>query len=490
MRRYFHAWETTGFTMIHALSRIQYGAACKGVTMLGFLLSERLRTRSNRASRGFARDASGNFTILFALVAPILILFIGMGVDYKVGLSDKSRLDTAADAAALAAVNTAKAYFAANSSTESGSVLSDDAIAAGIAQGLKVFAANKGATLTVSTITPLITMTYANLAFTASVSWSGQVGTHFGPLVGINSMAISGESAATAQLPKYLDFYVVVDTSGSMGIPTSAADQERLIATNPDNAREEAVGYIGGCQFACHFVTYNGFNYTQANNIPLKLNSVGASVQALLAAATSYKVISNQYRIGIYPFIENAIEAAPLSSDFTAANTVAGDLAYYLDQGTANGGMGSGGTHFENLWPDVSPYMQPAGTGLSSTSTSPFIILVTDGVDNNQVYNPANVSWTGSQPKIPSTTFCDNAKNAGYTVAVILIPYVPIVDPEPIWNDEDGVVNTLIATNSIAPPMQSCASSGYFFSASTAADINNAMLTIFYQAVGLARLTQ
>ena len=458
--------------------------------MLGFAPFEHLRLRLGRARRAYARDASGNFAMMFALAAPILILFVGMGVDYKVGLSDKALLDTSADAAALAAVNSAKAYFASNSSTESGTTLSDGAIAAGIAQGLKVFAANKGSTLTVSTVTPLITMTYANLAFTAKVNWAGQVRTHFGPLVGIDSIAISGDSAATAQLPKYLDFYVVVDTSGSMGIPTSAADQEKLIATNPDNAREEAVGYIGGCQFACHFVTYGGFNYTQANNIPLKLNSVGNSVQALLSAANSYKVISNQYRIGIFPFIENAIQAAPLSADFTAANTVAGNLAYYLDQGTTNHGMGSGGTHFENLWPDVSPYMQQAGTGYSSTSTSPFIILVTDGVDNNQIYNPSNVSWTGSQPQVPNTSFCTNAKSEGYTVAVILIPYVPIVDPEPIWNDEDGVVNSLIATNSIAPSMQSCASNGYFFSASTAADINNAMLTIFYQAVGLARLTQ
>jgi hypothetical protein len=38
--------------------------------------------------------------------------------------------------------------------------------------------------------------------------------------------------------------------------------------------------------------------------------------------------------------------------------------------------------------------------------------------------------------------------------------------------------------------MQSCVSTGYFFSAATATDINNAMLTIFYQAIGSARLTQ
>jgi hypothetical protein len=134
--------------------------------------------------------------------------------------------------------------------------------------------------------------------------------------------------------------------------------------------------------------------------------------------------------------------------------------------------------------------MQSAGTGLSPSSTLPFIILVTDGVDNNQVYAPSTGAWTGSQPQTATATFCADAKAANYTVAVILIPYDPIVDPEPIWNNEDGVVNSLIATNRIAPTMQSCASNGYFFTASTPADIDNAMQTIFYQATEASRLTR
>jgi Flp pilus assembly protein TadG len=411
------------------------------------------------AARGFGCDIRGNFTILLAMSAPALILLIGMGIDYWVGLSDKTRVDTAADAAALAAVNAAKAYYAANAGSQSGTALEAAAESAGMVQGAKAFAADVGSTALVSPVTPKIQISFANLSFTATLTWSGKVATHFGPIAGFSSIGIAGAAAATATLPKYLDFYVVVDTSGSMGIPTNASDQQLLIATNPDNPLEEANGYAGGCQFACHFQGYQGFAYTQ-------------------------------FRIGIYPFIVDAIQAAPLSADFTQANSVAGNLANYLDQGTSNGGMGSGGTHFENLSGDMRPYMQSAGTGMSSSSTSPFIILVTDGVDNSQVYAPSTGAWTGSQPQTPSTAFCAAAKSANYTVAVILIPYDPIVDPEPIWNNEDGAVNSLINTNTIAPAMQSCASSGYFFTASTSTDINNAMQTIFYQATQASRLTQ
>ena len=308
-----------------------------------------------RSLGAFTRDRRGNFTILFALIAPLLVVIVGMGVDYYAALSDKSRLDTAADAAALAAVNTAKAYYATNAGSQSGTTLGNNAAAAGQAQGLKVFAANVGSTVLAGSVVPTISVpSPASLTFTASVSWTAQVTSHFGPLVGRSFINISGAAQATTGLPKYLDFYVVVDTSGSMGIPTNAGDQQTLIETNPDNPIEAAAGYAGGCQFACHFNGYQGFTYTQNSNIQLKLNSVGASLQALLDTATSSEAIANQFRVGIYPFIVNPIVAAPLSSDLSASGTVSSvaapsTLAGYLDQGGTNSGMGSGGNSFREF---------------------------------------------------------------------------------------------------------------------------------------------
>jgi hypothetical protein len=222
--------------------------------------------------------------------------------------------------------------------------------------------------------------------------------------------------------------------------------------------------------------------------------------------------VANEFRVGIYPFIVHAIQAVGLSTDLSQTSpvyTAASNLQNYIDNGTANGGLGSGGTHFEYLWNDLASarYLLPPGTGLSATSRSPFIIMVTDGVDNSQTYAP----FTGSWPQLPDTTssasFCTQAKTAGYTVAVLFIPYSPIVDPQPIWNYEDAAVNYLIdPTQYVAPPspynpsvplggnasinMSKCASAGYFFSAGTAAEINAAMQTIFYQAVEQSRLTQ
>ena len=47
-----------------------------------------------------------------------------------------------------------------------------------------------------------------------------------------------------------------------------------------------------------------------------------------------------------------------------------------------------------------------------------------------------------------------------------------------------------VTSNTVTPAMQSCASSGFFFSSSSTAQIQTAMQAIFAQAIQLTRLTQ
>jgi Flp pilus assembly protein TadG len=450
-----------------------------------------------RAIGPLSRDRRGNVAMMFALTAVPLIALMGLGIDYYRDLSNKARLDAAADAAALSAISTAQAYINANSASQVDPTLTANAIAAGKAQAVKAFAANAGTVELAAPTTPQVGLTRPpnTQTFNATVAYSAQIPTAFGGLVGVNTLNITGSSGSSLTMGKYLDFYLVLDVSGSMGIPTSTDGQNLLATINPDNAFYVTT-YRTGCNFACHFSGYSGFAATRPNshNIPLRVDTVGTAVQSLLATATGTETLTNQYRIGIYPFIVHAIQAAPLSPTFTTANTVAGNFANYLDQGTTNGGMGSGGTHFENLWGDMQSYLQPVGTGASASSPQPFIFLVTDGADNNQVYTPSTGAWTGSQPQLPSQTFCTNAKNAGYTVAVLYIPYVAIANPNSTFaNDEDDKVNAIIPSIpgvlGGVQGVQGCASPGFFFEASTSNDINNAIQAMFLMAVQKARLT-
>jgi hypothetical protein len=69
---------------------------------------------------------------------------------------------------------------------------------------------------------------------------------------GFNNITVAGTSTASFTLPTYINFYLMLDVSGSMSFPSTPAEQARLMAVNPDD-NLGSPGYPQGCQFACHF---------------------------------------------------------------------------------------------------------------------------------------------------------------------------------------------------------------------------------------------
>jgi Flp pilus assembly protein TadG len=442
----------------------------------------------SRILRRFADDRSATAVVLLAFSAIPIIGVIGLGTDYYAVQGSKTRLDAAADAAAIAAITTAQNYISANAATQSDPTLTNNASAAGQAQARRVFFANAGVTsvrTNVQLTTPAVQR--AGQSLTMAVSYTATNPTNFGRLFGVPTFTFSGKAGSSLTMGTYLDFYLMLDMSGSMGLPTSTAGQQQLMNVNPDDRDT----YPGGCQFACHFNGSQGYATARKYNITLRVDSVGRAVQNLIQTANQTKTLSNQYRLGIYPFIVNVMQAAALSSNFTSATGVAQQLGdVYMDSGLAIGTsrpMGSGGTHFENVFPGIYNYMQPFGTGNNATTPKPFIFIVTDGADNNQTFDGSN--WTGSQPQRPTNFgYCQYAQSLGVTVSILYIPYQPILAPNPNFaGNEDGKVNAVVP--SIPADLQSCASPGFFFTANSDADINNAMQAMFAQALRAARIT-
>lgn len=438
--------------------------------------------------RQFVDDRSATAAVLMAFGAIPVIGVVGLGIDYYSVQTNKTRLDAAADAAALAAITTAQNYISANASQQSDPTLTNNAVVAGQAQARKVFFANAGSGATRSNV-QLTTQNVqrSGQTLTMAVSYTGANATNFGRLFGVPTLTFSGKAGASLTMGTYLDFYLMLDMSGSMGLPTSTAGQQQLMNVNPDNRST----YPGGCQFACHFNGSQGYATARQYNITLRVDSVGKAVQNLIQTANQTKTLANQYRIGVYPFIVNVMQAAPLSSSFGLAANVAQQLGnVYMDNGLSNSTsrpMGSGGTHFENVFPGISNYIQPFGTGANASAPKPFIFIVTDGADNNQTFDGSN--WSGSQPQRPTNfQYCQYAQSQGVTVSILYIPYQPILAPNPNFaGNEDGKVNAVIPY--IPSDLQSCASPGFFFTANSDADINNAMQAMFAQALRAARLT-
>ena len=90
--------------------------------------------------------------------------------------------------------------------------------------------------------------------------------------------------------------------------------------------------------------------------IQLRADAVGYAVNQLFVTANTSEKVTNQFRIGLYPFIQYLYSYFPLTSSINGSTTSSGtinyaaaNLAKLLDTGD-NSNLGSGGTHFENAF--------------------------------------------------------------------------------------------------------------------------------------------
>lgn len=527
----------------------------------------------------FRANARGNVAIICAVSAIPLISAVGCVIDYSMASSVKTKLQAAADAASLATVSINSPVIASAQSMSG-----NGAISGGSTDAINYFNANLSAAPANAGYTGLsstASVSKTGSVLTATVSFSAQVPTFFMGLVGYKNISVSGTSTASYSLPTFINFYLMLDVSGSMGMPSTASEQARLQAVNPDHVVGD---YPNGCTFACHFTaqntcgqsnqgpipavghSYSGYvpnpspggycqgftisrlgttpvsfasgttNSTNGSNInwtntqvsscptpgttsciQLRLDAVGYAVDALLSQAATTESndnISDQFQVGLYPFIQNLCTASASSSNacsvgltanLTGAtiSNFAAQLANLLDTGQ-NSTLGSGGTHLENALSSMNSFIASVGTGTSSSNALPYVFLITDGSQDYQTQSNgtwssqnwtanATVPYQNSATVIPpntetSTNYCTTMKKRGITIAILYIPYETIADPNSSYaNDEDGYANANIAN--IPGALQSCASSNFFYTASTPADIQSALITMFEQAVSTAHLT-
>jgi Flp pilus assembly protein TadG len=483
----------------------------------------------------FQRDESGNIAVIFAMALLPILSAIGCGIDYSQATRLRAKLQSAADAASVASISQmSTGYNAALLMTSNGTVT------AAVNDATNIFNGNTSGFGGFTNLALTTTVTKTGITLAANISFTADVPTTFMSVVGYSKLTISGTSKSTASLPPYLDFYLMLDVSGSMGLPSTNAEQTRLASINPDNY----TSYPNGCTFACHFtssgtcpassskyntngycmgysmsrVSYSGVKTLLTNNggklpssmlstltpvtscptdgtdscIQLRADAVGYAVQQLLLTANATEKMANQFRVGLYPFIRYLYAYSALTASINGSSTTPGtinyaaaNLASQLDTG-ANSSLGSGGTHFENAFPTLNNIITSVGDGSSTTSTLPYVFLITDGAENPQTYWSG--SWSGSNAATTmDTSKCTTLKNRGIIVSVLYIPYQPIQNPTTFANSEDFKANANIPN--IPPSLQTCASPGYFYTANTPADITTALNAMFNHALVTAHIT-
>ena len=421
----------------------------------------------------FARDSNASVAVITAFVAIPMLFLIGAGVDYGMAVQREAELNGYADAAALAAVTpTMMAQSTSAATTAAQDTFNAQAASLG--------------SITYSPTNLQVSISTVGAKRTATVSYSATYQTSFASILGMNGIALSGSSSATAGQAPNIDFYLLLDDSPSMAIAATQAGINAMVAATPAQ---------GGCAFGCHEThpssdnlgNPNGEdNYTLARNlgVTLRVDLLRQAVQNLMSTAQSTENTNNAaYRMAINTFDVNFNTIQALTASLATAQASAGNIqlltVYSNNWLTSSNNNSDTDTNYDKAMSGANTLMPNPGSGSNVKGDTPQEVLffVTDGVEDESVSG-------GRHQSVMDPAWCTTIKNRGIRIAVLYTEYLPL--PTNTW------YNTYIAPiqNNIAPSLQSCASPGLFFQVNTGGDISGALSQLFQYAIQTAYLSQ
>ena len=440
------------------------------------------------------RNDQGTFAVYSALAFPVLLAIAGFGLDYWSTLSVKARLDAAVDTAAIAAAKAANAYVQANGATQTGSQLTDAAKTAGRTAANQAFYANAGPSEIYTPVAPVIDVSYQNAAFTATVSYSTTRPTIFAGLLGVPNLGLGGTSTATQHQLTYINVYVLVDTSQSMGI---ASNQTQMAAMYNASAPYNADGQGVGCVFGCHVASGTSVSMETVahdNNIQLRIDVARAAIYNMAQKAKA-SAVNNNISFGIYSMqqppgsstvISQVYPSSGVTADYTALTAAMAPNSYLLDLGPNN----SGGVGDSNQATSLSRFAQSLpsqGDGSSASSPLNYVYVITDGAIDVQ----GSCTYGHCMQAIPSSS-CDAIKQKGATVGVVYTTYINIYSKNKPSLGLDFRFRDLVApiVGLFPGNLSSCASgSGWYYQADDDAALLAAVENLFASTLSLVRLT-
>jgi len=485
------------------------------------------------------RNRRGNISMMYALVAPILVFAGGAAIDYGRAAQIHTKLNAAADAAALAALTPAMLQ-------QPDKTAHDAAVAMfnGLTEGIP------GLTVNATQVTVTVTEGATSLIRNVEVAYTSSVNTIFAQVLGKSALPVAGLSEASAQAPPNIDFYVLLDNSPSMALPATTAG-----ITSMENltTQEET----GGCAFACHHSSTNANSDTKGNpcvdgtsptlsapppstskgnsycttahggqidnyklarnnNITLRLDELNSGVSTLLqtastTASSSVFATPPKYRFSIYSMDSlwqiGINQLMALTSNYTSGWTTAsanfGVMEMYSNNNDcANASCSSsttspGGdvaTNYDNSLKTLSQAssIPNPGKGTNQPGDTPqeVLFIVTDGVEDEQsggtrLEQAINDLGNSAYGNSSGTNWCTTIKNRGVKIAILYTDYLPV--PTDSWYT--GHIAPILSD--VGPALQACASPGLFYDAGVdASNLGQDLAALFAAVTQSGHLTQ
>jgi Flp pilus assembly protein TadG len=428
----------------------------------------------------FRSDQRGNIAVIFVIALLPVLSAIGCAIDYSRAAQIRSKLQAAADAASVGSIaKTSPAFIAA------GSMTVDGPIPAGATDASNIFVGNMtGVTgYTLNSVSPVVTKSGGTV--TSVVQFSANIATMFLGVMGKSEINVTGTSTSTANMPLFIDFYLLLDNSPSMGVGATPAD----VATMVNNTSDK-------CAFACHDLndSNNYYKLAKTLGVTTRIDVLRTATQQLMDTAAATQTYSSQFRMAIYDFGASASTQGvralfSLSSSLTSAKTAAGSIDLMTVSG--QGQLNDQDTGFTAILPAINNVIGAPGTG-TAAAPQKYLFFVSDGVadeSNAGCLKPT----TGGRCQSPiNPALCTTLKNRGVKIAVLYTTYLAL--PTNAW------YNSWIAPFNLGPygpspnseiaiNMSSCASPGLFFEVSPTQGISQAMNALFQKAVADARIS-
>jgi Flp pilus assembly protein TadG len=456
-----------------------------------------------RLAGDLLRDARASVLVFMAVGMLALGTATGVGIDFARGLNFKQALQGAADAAAIAG---ASVYLNAGYSGQATTAATNY-----LATATANLPTNNGVTSSIALS--------SSSPWTVTVNAKATINSSFNGLLE-NTIPVSVTATATGPTNPNIDFYLLLDSSPSMGIAATQAGINTMVSNTQGQCDSAPAGGSScGCAFACHeshpssesyFIptgtgnpqckASNNYAYCSASGtgnpsgednyalaralgVTLRIDNLQAATQNLMTTAKSTSTSNSAtYRVAIYTFdvAFNTIQA--LTSNLTTASSSAANIAqlkvYSNNYLTSSNDNSDADTDYDNAMTNINSTMPNPGGGTKVAGDTPQEVLffVTDGVEDETV--------NGSrQQSLMSTSWCNTIKNRGIRIAVLYTTYYPLTT--------NGWYNSYISgfQSQIASNMQSCASPGLFFQVDTGGDISAAMTALFNSAVQSAYIS-
>jgi Flp pilus assembly protein TadG len=408
----------------------------------------------DNGSTGFLRHEGGAIAIIFCFALTLILLVVGMSLDYGRALGAANKANAALDAAALAAAR----FMNANEDASDAEVRQiAESFLAGLMAG-----SNNG--ITYGAVQVTIDRANGSVTVRSDVS----VPTSFTRVVGYNAVTMSNESTASL-MTKSVELAMVLDITGSMNRNNRLQDMQDaakqvidiLLPEGANNGNRIAlVPYSASVNIGAGFIG-PATDYLNSNDTcVIERNGIHASSEEPPGPGRFFEFTdsasSPRYTCPaglIMPLSDNRDELSARIDSFVASGWTAGHL-----------GIGWGWYQLSPQWSGFWPAdSRPKPYG--DTRIIKAMLVMTDGIFNTE--------YSSGTSQEQALALCDNIKARGITIYS-----VAFLDPD----DPD--------TAPAAALLQQCASSyGSYFLASNGSELRAAFQQIASNLLSL-RLTK